>query len=211
MDRLRPRIDLNVAYDEKENVKALKTEQVVVLWDPAVKRWYVPEGKPSWPFEKWMPHPVGNIRWNDFFLARAMTACWKCHSKTDVSAIILPQHEAFVVDEKNGLEFWRHHPQAVMLNYVSWIHPDVEAVIQRHLPSNRYRLSNGYMTNHCTGCDARQSDVYLFNQPGHAFSPGSIDDAKEIDVLPISHEFVGVAGSSGLITDYLMHFCIMEG
>jgi len=39
---------LNVPFAEKDQAKALGAR-----WDPAVKKWYVPEGKAADPFERW--------------------------------------------------------------------------------------------------------------------------------------------------------------
>jgi hypothetical protein len=43
-------IFLNVPYAEKDQARALGAR-----WNPVRKRWYVPDGVESSPFEKWLP------------------------------------------------------------------------------------------------------------------------------------------------------------
>lgn len=44
------RIWLDVAFEEKEEAKAHGAR-----WDPAVRRWYLPEGLPTGPVARWIP------------------------------------------------------------------------------------------------------------------------------------------------------------
>lgn len=46
-------IFLNVPFSEKDQAKALGAR-----WDGSTKRWYVPEGKPTAPFQQWLPANV---------------------------------------------------------------------------------------------------------------------------------------------------------
>ena len=49
-------IFLKVPYAEKDEAKALGAR-----WNPTKKCWYVPEGKPSEPFERWVDAGAGAI------------------------------------------------------------------------------------------------------------------------------------------------------
>lgn len=45
-----PKTDLNVPFDEKDEVKRLGGR-----WDPENKTWFIPDGIAQAPFEKWIP------------------------------------------------------------------------------------------------------------------------------------------------------------
>ena len=57
-----PRMYLEVAFAEKDTVKTLGAR-----WDPDVKKWYVPDGVNSEPFEQWLlpVMPRGELRESD--------------------------------------------------------------------------------------------------------------------------------------------------
>lgn len=47
---MRGRVDLEVPFAEKDEVKSLGAR-----WDPACKTWYVPAGMNSHAFQRWLP------------------------------------------------------------------------------------------------------------------------------------------------------------
>lgn len=46
---------MNVPFAQKDQAKALGAR-----WDPGLKKWYIPNGLDSAPFEKWKPEAIEN-------------------------------------------------------------------------------------------------------------------------------------------------------
>ncbi|MFT4274040.1 MAG: DUF5710 domain-containing protein [Pantoea sp.] len=92
------RTDLNVPFDEREDVKRLGGR-----WDPEKKTWFIPEGIASAPFKKWIP--FRNFRASYWFIAQTIGICWKCKEDTLFTSILLPEgHETLEADEDESDE-----------------------------------------------------------------------------------------------------------
>jgi hypothetical protein len=207
MLRLRPRINLNVPFQEKDELKSLKTNQNKVEWDPDNKKWYLPEGGHSVPFERWLPHPIGTIRSDQFYVAHTVITCWNCDQTTDIHAILLPVgYEVFERDEQSLIESWKKQKNITFLNYISWIHPDALSIIATHVPVSNYHSDESYISNYCEKCSEKQSDVYLFGHPGEVFSPTTAADAHKITITLYDHTFVAISRSFDYDKEFLNQF-----
>jgi hypothetical protein len=202
--RLRPKMELNLPFEEKEEAKKLTPKPA---WDNELKKWFIPEGVPSEPFSRWLPTPIWNVRSDYFFIAKTRVKCWKCKQVTAVYGVILPiGHELLDSDKEKNLDILVKRHFVTTLSYISWLHPDTEGILKRDLPDHRYSVEENCYANHCDYCNAKQSDFYLFCEPGQGFHPTSKEDAYKIIIKQIDHEFTGVVGSFSEGVKYFQYF-----
>lgn len=101
---------LNVPFDEKDLAKAKGA-----FWDPQKKKWYVPAGKNSLTFIKWI-HELTSINHYDlycenYFIAQAMRHCWKCAASLPVYTFCLPAgYKALEIFEVDSPSEWLSSP-----------------------------------------------------------------------------------------------------
>lgn len=89
--------------------------------------------------------------------------CWKCHALTQVHAVVA----ADVVDlgesgESRTYVYGISNPPAELTKALELLAPNLR--VDQPGDDGISRL-----TNHCPGCGALQSDVYLFSEPGGPF------------------------------------------
>ena len=91
-----PRIDLQVAFTDKDQVK-----QLGARWDVEKKVWFIPDGVDTTPFQKWLPQRLDiNIRSSSYFIVKSVTSCWTCGKGIPVFALLLPAgHETLEFNE----------------------------------------------------------------------------------------------------------------
>lgn len=89
--------------------------------------------------------------------------CWKCHALTQVHAVVA----ADVVDlgesgESRTYVYGISNPPVELTKALELLAPNLRVDLPGDDGVTR-------LTNHCPGCGALQSDVYLFSEPGGPF------------------------------------------
>jgi len=89
--------------------------------------------------------------------------CWKCHALTQVHAV----DRVDVVDVVDSREsrtyvYGISNPPVELTNALELLAPNLRVDLPGDDGISR-------LTNHCPGCGALQSDVYLFSEPGGPF------------------------------------------
>lgn len=200
------RVDLDVPFAEKDEAKALGAR-----WDPQAKTWYVPEGKETAPFERWLAQqadadlanePELKIRSPWYFLVESTSECWKCGSPTQVHAFMLPEdHEQFEYADEDDEAFslaspcgyWMRQGEVGTVSNVYGLSPKVVAQLRSH--TTRYRPAYSqqagatYYMNHCEHCGAKLGDFYMHSEPGGAFFPMSAADASKMILRKVDAPF----------------------
>tara|TARA_B100000287_G_C20574046_1_gene757747 strand:+ start:260 stop:964 length:705 start_codon:yes stop_codon:yes gene_type:complete len=190
-----PRVNLNVPFPQKEKAKALGAR-----WDSLVGTWYVPTGKDSAPFKKWIAGAKQederpNVKSNYFFLATTVNECWKCNEKGDVFALYLPvgflEAEYENEDDPNNDNLiWEKGEGVGALSFVRSVNPEVLSILSEHAPGYKraYSKTNDshYLMNHCPICQSSQGDFFMHNEPGGAFLPMSDVGCERIVVTPFN-------------------------
>lgn len=120
-------------------------------------------------------------------------ACWKCGSRTVVTAIWVPRLTEF--DEEGELEV----ADAAVLQYVEALDPAAEAVILQTAPLLRVGQSQTagvkYWANHCSHCDALQGDHYVMGVDGPFFLQFH-EDLASLNVHPRGMSLRATSGYS---------------
>lgn len=196
---------LDVPFAEKDEAK-----RVGARWDPAARRWYVPEGRALEHFSRWLPARFSpNIRSQRFWLMETVVSCWKCGAGTVVYGICLPESaETYEVDEERGEEGWQFGGFSTIPSYIDVVSPAVQAVLGQRAPGLRPDFSrttqSTYYMNHCRHCGMKQGDHELHNEPGGGFVPMSEDDVAAIKLTPIPQTpFEASCGSFSVGVEWL--------
>lgn len=177
---------LDVPWEEKDTAKQLGAK-----WDAAAKRWYVPEGVESGPFQRWaikaVPDQVAPasqfaIHADRFAILNGRLTCWKCKEPTKVSAIFLDGYSE--AEEESGGRV-QCADDAVVHGIVG-LNAPVAALIKQHAPWMRPGYSKTrdqtYLAPHCQHCDALQGAWFL-SEPGAPFFPQTAQEAARLEVL----------------------------
>lgn len=207
------RTDLNVPFDEKEDVKRLGGR-----WDPEKKTWFIPEGIAPAPFKKWIP--FRNVRAPYCYIAQTIGRCWKCHEYTLLTAILLPGgHETLeaqedeVDDNTTNLDtmqtYWLAQEKPAFIFYIDDMPREVVSQFGRvrHYLSRDYSKTTDsrYWMNHCQHCNAKQGDFPLHCEPNGFFVPLEVRYGKDIELHTIKTAFTAACG--GISHDHIhVHF-----
>ena len=207
-----PRIDLNVPFSEKDEAK-----QLGARWDGEMRTWYIPDGKSSMPFKKWLPElPYINIKAGNYYIVESSTLCWKCGESTRVFAFLLPEgHETLEAIEDDSMEFesdevyeaWVNSPESsewqvsdmlTIIHYVRYLPREVLARIAALTPNYRIDYSktteSSYFMNHCEYCGMKQGDFQLHCEPQGAFVPLYEEDVADMILHPVNEAFAAEDG-----------------
>ncbi|ADU72218.1 DUF5710 domain-containing protein [Pantoea sp. At-9b] len=207
------RTDLNVPFDEREDVKRLSGR-----WDPEKKTWFIPEGIASAPFKKWIP--FRNFRASYWFIAQTIGICWKCKEDTLFTSILLPEgHETLEADEDESDEdkpnsdalqaYWLVQKKPAFIFYIDDIPREVLSQLGqvRHYLSRDYSKTTDsrYWMNHCQHCHAKQGDFPLHCEVDSYFAPQEIRHGKNIELYTVKAPFT--ATCDGISHDHIhVHF-----
>jgi hypothetical protein len=209
---------LRVPYAEKDEAKRLGAK-----WDNQTKSWFIPEGKDSLSFEKWIPqieqspYVEPNIRAKGFYLVESKEQCWKCHKVTKVFGFLIPKgnkHIEDIYDEdegKNSIE-WVTFEYDLFITYVKWLNEEALTIMKKFSSNYYYDFSkfikDKYYINHCQYCGNNQGDHFMFEEPDGAFCPLSIDAAKQIKLYWFEELLEASAGGYAgvnFLEEYMEH------
>lgn len=201
------KIFLNVAYQDKEQVKSLGA-----TWSPEEKKWFVPDELDSSLFSQWLEQPVNSIQEkpatanspqtaeasdvNDelfnikaitpFYLLTANEACPICNQATQVVGFA-----AQGIEEDNELQ-----QGFVRFNFVEVLPERLSNFISSHYP--QYQLSEvtdrisgdpiQCYSNHCQHCNGLIIDSKLHSEPAHAFYPTSNEAAEKVEKIELKSQ-----------------------
>lgn len=176
---------LDVPWDRKDIVKAMGAK-----WDPAAKRWYVPDGVDPAPFHRWAINEAPTmmsqasqfaIHADRFALLNGEVACWKCKQTTPVSAFFL---DGYSEPDEESNERVVSSEQTVVHGVVG-LNPEVSELIKQEAPWMRPGFSktrdHAYLAPHCQHCDALQGAWFL-SEPGAPFFPQTPQEAARLTV-----------------------------
>lgn len=175
---------LNVPYHEKDEAKRLGAR-----WNPAERRWYVPEGKDLAPFAKWLLKPIeasGLQISAPIYLVESLSTCWSCGCETPVIAL--------AVDRLDGEPLEGEESCLILLSSVENLPGELASLLGQRYPFFRRRFSKTagarYFMNHCS-CGAPLGDFFLHSEPGGAFCPTSAEETENIILreLPVAGPF----------------------
>jgi hypothetical protein len=165
---------LLVPFAQTDAVKALGAE-----WDPAARKWYVPEGVDVEPFRAWSPlaEVEGQLHINGaLFVAESRTTCLSCKDETPVIALTVE-----MLDETG-------EPYLTLLTAIEELPSDLSSLLARRYPF----FTKGYsqfeerecVMNHCR-CGARLEDFVLQSEPGECFFPMSPEEGMRVLLRPM--------------------------
>jgi hypothetical protein len=175
---------LDVPYSEKDEVKRLGAR-----WNPAERKWYVPEGRSLEPFTKWLPKPnegSGLQISAPIYLVESSSICWSCGSETPVIAL--------AVDRLYGVSADSEEKCLLLLSSIENLPGELAKLLEQRYAFFRKRYSKTagvrYFMNHCS-CGAPLGDFFLHSEPGGAFFPTSVEEVENIILheLPVSGPF----------------------
>lgn len=193
-----PRLDLQVAFTDKEQVK-----QLGARWDSEKKIWFIPDGVDTTLFQKWLPKKLDiNIRSPSYFIIQSFSTCWVCGRVISVFAFLLPAgHETIEFDEDeidteqaalndSKSSMWVTSLEPTIIHYVSYIPSVVAARMQKLTLHYRINFSkttqSWYWMNHCEYCGMKQGDFEMFSEPEGAFFPIYESDASKMTLHEIA-------------------------
>ncbi len=120
------------------------------------------------------------------YLLRSLAQCHECGATEPVVALGVTEFEedgASYGDSKN--------PSLYLLSRVETLPQDLLANIQRVAPGYRAMASKTagmtYFANVCS-CGTNFGDFYLFSEPGGAFFPETVEEARQVELsqVPLS-------------------------
>ncbi len=200
---------LIVPYAEKDEAK-----QLGAIWDNKTKAWFIPEERETLPFEKWIPkreqaiYIEPNIRTKVFYIVESKEQCWKCHKITKVFGFLIPRgtehiEDIYDEDKGNSNSEWVKFEYDFFITYVKWLNEETLTIMQNFSSNYYYDFSKSiedkYYINHCEHYGSNQGDHFMFGEPGGAFCPLSITEAKQIKIYGFEQLFTASAdGYSGV-------------
>lgn len=187
------RVDLNVPYAQKDEAKKLGAR-----WDRDGRVWYVPDGVDPKPFARWLPRRIDfNLRAVEAYLVRSPARCWCCSEPfTAVAFLMAPGFQVRDYDEdENGgaVEIWPRQEEWSFAHYVTDFPPAIVSLLKSEAPLYRPAFSKTtqatYWANHCPSCKMFQGDFNLFEEPGSAFLPMSIEHIRRMKATRLAMPF----------------------
>lgn len=176
-----PRVNLSVPFEEKDAAKALGAK-----WDSSIKDWYIPEGRDSSPFAKWLPKekPSYNVKCQRFFVAVASQSCEKCSAEVKMVTFVLPRgwEEWKEADEDIPCQWQAETDFEAILNGVCRLNLAATTAAQKFNKNYKSVLrpgrSNAIFLNHCEQCETPQGEPSSGNR--HIFNPETPEEARQI-------------------------------
>jgi hypothetical protein len=191
-----PRIDLDVAFVDKDEVKRRGAR-----WDPVSRIWYVPEGTDPSQFRPWIPVPPEiNVRSPSYFLASSTHECPHCQRTTKVHGFILPAgHAVLNVADFEVEDEWEVGDEPTLLCNIEYLIPSVARFVATIAPTLRPGATLGAAAetwlNFCEHCAGSLDDEEIFCEPGMGFLAFTEEDARRVALLTMQDEFGAVCGS----------------
>lgn len=196
------RIDLVVPFAEKDEAKALGAR-----WDIVARVWYVPDGKDSAPFDRWIPKIIKpNVKAQHYYISQSSTPCWKCKRITRVYGFILSgscevrEDEGDGEGEDGGNIVWDEWTGALVLSYVTGL-PD--PVIQRAKKISPFWymdrskiVPEPYLMNHCEHCKTRLGDFDIIGESDSPLNPIYPESISRMTVIKVDEPFSASASYS---------------
>lgn len=169
---------LDVPYAQKDQVKSLGAK-----WNPEKKQWYIPPGKDTVPFKKWLAKTESNSLIKaraPLFLVESTEICWKCKKSTPVVTIA----SSGILDESDGLQVF----DFCIFGFIDFLPETLLNLIKDRFPTYFKDFSkttnSTYYMNHCS-CRASLGDFYMISEPGGAFYPTDTSEAEKITLTKI--------------------------
>jgi len=193
-------MELKVPYSEKDEARRLGAR-----WNPQRRRWYVPDGVDPLPFQRWWVTRAATLslglRASEAYLVSARAPCWKCVAPlTAIGFLLAPGFEAqdtWESDESGVTEGWSKYDDWAFAYFITTLAPAVARIATRASPHYRLAFSKAtqsrYWANHCPACGALQGDSHLFREPGGAFRPRTIEEARSKRAIPLAVPFAAEA------------------
>lgn len=189
---------LDVPYHEKDEAKRLGAR-----WNPAERKWYVPEGRSLDPFSKWLPKPTeaGALQISaPIYLVESSSTCWSCGCETPVIALAVDRLDAEPGESEEVC--------MILLSSVENLPGELTNLLGQRYAffKKRYSKTAGvrYFMNHCS-CGAPLGDFFLHSEPGGAFCPTSAEEAENIILreLPVAGPFNVEASCGQMYPDFI--------
>lgn len=120
-----------------------------------------------------------NIAAEGFYLIERKISCWKCGSETSVFGIHIPPL-GYV---RNEIEEWERHDSSFTISWIKKINKEALSILENetNLKLSYSKKANlKYLMNHCESCNVKIGDYCLHDDPGGAFCPIDIEQAKKI-------------------------------
>ena len=129
------------------------------------------------------------------YIATAETECWKCNNIMKTTAIIAPNMVGDDEDFEDG--------GVGILLEVTFLPEFLLKKIQALNPNYQLRYSKSiegkYYANVCPHCNVISGDFFLHSEPGSAFFPTSVEEAKQVKLKKIElNEAIEVEASYSL-------------
>jgi len=191
-----PRIDLDVTFTDKDEVK-----RIGARWDPLVRVWYVPEGVDPAPFRPWIPaSPELNVRSPSYYFGASTHECGHCGGTTKVHGFVLPAgHAVLNVADFEDEDEWEVGDEPSLLCDLAYVIPSVArfvaALAPNFRPGVRSAADSETWLNFCEHCGAALDDNEIFCEPGMGFLAFTEEDARRIALLRVHEEFGAICGS----------------
>lgn len=199
------RIDLNVPYVEKDEVKSLGAK-----WDPGKKVWYVPEGVDPQPFARWLPSVSDDdlsVRANHYYIGQTSKACWKCQKQTRVFGFLLDEDHELLTDYEcpdsdRLILSWELVGEPMTVSNIQHLSDSVQKRIgeltRNFYPDTSQTARGQYWMNHCERCSAKQGDFYIHEEPGPGgFFPTEAKEARQVKLYRVDEPFAIGSGAHG--------------
>ena len=161
-----------------------------------------------------MSDPLPNVFADRFAVLMGEIDCFKCHLKTPVAALVVPDHHDDPIDfdgsedgDRGDLSLERCLDPALLGN-ITWIDTEALHAIQHIAPWMAWIASatadQVYLGNGCTHCGALQGDWFL-RKPDGPFFPMTDEAADKLVVSwqPMPLRAVASCGYSSWISDFL--------
>ena len=188
---------LEVPYHEKDEAKRLGAK-----WDPAARKWYVPEGRNPEAFSTWLPDTDDDeLRVSTpMYAVESLSSCWSCGTETSVVALAVDHIEGQEQDDEEKCLLVLSEIEELPVELLNLLNPRYSFLKKRYSKTANRR----YFMNHCS-CGAPLGDFFLHSEPGGAFFPTSPEEAEQITLreLPISGSFKVKAGFGQVSPDLI--------
>lgn len=172
-------IILEVPYAEKDQAKALGAK-----WNPHIKKWFITSKEDQSKFTKWLSKQSKSesdeLRLNmsltlkqEIYLLRSWEKCYKCGNTADVFCLAADG----LIDHETDSDF----KQFFTFHYLTSVSQKIKNLFKKHSPTYYFDYSkqteSSYFMNHCK-CGAKLGDFFLHQEPGGAFFPMSLEEAR---------------------------------
>lgn len=154
-------LELNVKYEEKDEVKALGAS-----WNPTTKKWYVYNRKDYHKFIKWIqPFSGYTVITDTVYIVEAKQRCFKCGSETPVICFGVEKYYEIVEGEIS----YQNNPG--FIQQISSIYSIPNSLKDYVDKKYKYRVRFSKTIEHseygnvCNSCGVPQGNFFLFSEP----------------------------------------------